>query len=112
MAPAAIAEKTTQQPSMEVPIAEKPSEPQPTSNQTTVLEQGVERRAKPNINAPSTNPTGGNTSAPRVTGQTEEQRTEARAQSTFVDAASRGKAIVIAEAANSEPAPIPEEEAE
>ena len=37
---------------------------------------------------------------------------EARAQSTFVDAASRGKAIVIVEAANSGPAPIPEEEAE
>ena len=35
-----------------------------------------------------------------------------RAQSTFVDAAARGKAIVIAEAANSGPAPIPEEEAE
>ena len=29
----------------------------------------------------------------------------------FVDAAARGKAIVIAEAANSGPAPIPEEEA-
>jgi len=79
MAPAAIAEKTTQQPSMEVPIAEKPSEPQPTSSQTTVPEQVVERRAEPNINAPSTNPVGGDTSAPRVMGQTEEQQTEARA---------------------------------
>ena len=36
---------------------------------------------------------------------------EARAQSTFIDAAARGKAIVIAEAANSGPAPILEEEA-
>ena len=36
---------------------------------------------------------------------------EARAQSTFIDAVARGKAIVIAEAANSRPAPIPEEEA-
>ena len=79
MAPAAIAEKTTQQPSTEVPIAEKTSEPQPTSRQTTVPEQGVERRAEPNINALSTNPVGGDTSAPRVMGQTEEQRTEARA---------------------------------
>ena len=35
-----------------------------------------------------------------------------RAQSTFVDVAARGKAIVIAEAANSGPAPIPEEEPE
>ena len=45
-------------------------------------------------------------------GQTEEQRMEARAQSMFVDAVARGKAIVIAEAANSRPAPIPKEEAE
>ena len=30
----------------------------------------------------------------------------------FVDATARGKAIVIAEAANSGPAPLPEEEAE
>ena len=37
---------------------------------------------------------------------------EARAQSTFVDAVAHGKAIVIAEAANSGPAPIPKEEAE
>ena len=55
---------------------------------------------------------GGDTSAPKVTGQTEEQRTEARAQSTLVDAVARGKAIVITKAANSGPAPIPEEEAE
>ena len=34
------------------------------------------------------------------------------AQSTFADATARGKAIVIAEAANSGPAPLPEEEAE
>ena len=37
---------------------------------------------------------------------------EVRAQSTFVNAVARGKAIVIAEAANSGPAPIPEEEPE
>ena len=72
MAPTAITEKTTQQPSTEVPIAEKPSEPQPTSSQITVPEQGVERRAEPNINALSPNPAGGDTSAPRVTGQTKE----------------------------------------
>ena len=35
-----------------------------------------------------------------------------RAQSTFVDAAARGKAMVIAEAANAGPAPRPEEEPE
>ena len=34
-----------------------------------------------------------------------------RAQSTFVNAAARGKAIVITEAANARPAPITEEEA-
>ena len=33
------------------------------------------------------------------------------AQSMFIDATARGKAIVIIEAANSGPAPIPEEEA-
>ena len=43
-------------------------------------------------------------------GQTKEQQTEARAQSTFVDAAARGKAIVIAEAAKARPAPRSEEE--
>ena len=112
MAPAAIAEKTVQQPSMEVPIAEKPSEPQPTSSQTTVPKKGVEGRAEPNTNAPSTNPARGDTSAPRVMGQTKEQRTKARAQSTLVDAVAHGKAIVIAEAANSRPALIPKEEAE
>ena len=48
---------------------------------------------------------------PRVTDQTEEQQPEV-AQSTFADATARGKAIVIAEAANSGPVPLPEEEAE
>ena len=112
MALPAILEKTAQQPAMEEPIVESVSEPQPTNSQTTVPDQGVERRAEPNINAPSTKPAGGDTSAPRVMGQTEEQRLEARAQSTLVNAAARGKAIVIAEAANSGPALIPEEEAE
>ena len=37
---------------------------------------------------------------------------EARAQSTFIDAVARGKAIVITEATNSRPAPLPKEEAE
>ena len=62
------------------------------------------------MSAPSTEPTEGNTSASRVTEQTEEQRPEVRAQSMFVDAAAHGKAIVIVEAANSGPAPIPEED--
>ena len=47
-----------------------------------------------------------------VTEQTEEQRPEVRAQSMFVDAAAHGKAIVIVEAANSGPAPLPNEEDE
>ena len=97
---------------MEEPIAESPPEPQQTSGQTTVPEQVVERRAEPSTSAPSTNPAEGDTSAPGVTGQTEEWRPKSRAQSTLVDAAARGKAIVITEATNSGPAPLPEEEAE
>ena len=42
--------------------------------------------------------------------QTEEQWLEVRAQSTFVDAVARGKAIVIAEAAKARPALRYEEE--
>ena len=79
MALAAIAEKTAQQPSMEVPIAEKPSEPQPTSSQIIVPEQGVEGRAEPSMSAPSAEPTEGNTSASRVMEQTKEQWPEVRA---------------------------------
>ena len=72
MAPAIVAEKTTQQPAMEENIAEGPLEPQTTSGQTTVSEQGVEVRAEPSTSAPSTNPAEGDTSAPRVTRQNEE----------------------------------------
>ena len=61
--------------------------------------------------APSTNLAKGDTSAPRVIDQTEEQQLEV-AQSTFADATARGKAIVIIETANSGPAPLPKEEAE
>ena len=91
-------------------MAESPPEPQQTSGQTTVPEQVVEGRAEPSIGAPSTNPAEGDTSAPRVIDQTEELQLEV-AQSTFADATTHGKAIVIAEAANSGPAPLPEEEA-
>ena len=106
-----LVEKTAQRPAMEENIAEGPPEPQTISGQTIVPEQGVEGRAEPSRNAPSTNPAEGDTSAPRVTDQTEEQQPKV-AQSTFVDATARGKAIVIAEAANSELAPLPEQEAE
>ena len=51
------------------------------------------------MSAPSAKPAEGNTSTSRVTEQTKEQRPEVRVQSMFVDAAARGKAIVIAEAA-------------
>ena len=112
MAPPAISEKTTQQPAIEETIAEGPPEPQTTSGQTTVPEQGVEGRAEPSTSAPSTEPAEGNTSASRVTEQTEEQRPKVRAQSTFVDATAHGKAIVITEAANARPAPRPKEEHE
>ena len=50
-------------------------------------------------------------SAPRITDQTEEQQPEV-AQSASTDAIAHGKAIVIAETANSGPAPLPEHEAE
>ena len=112
MAPPAIAEKTAQQPAMEEPIVESASEPQPTNSQTTVPEQGVEGRAEPSMDASSAKPAEGNTSASRVIDQTEEQQPEVGAQSTFVDATARGKAIVIAEAAKARPAPRSEEEPE
>ena len=111
MAPPAVMEKTTQQPAMEEHVAERPPEPQQTSGQTTVPEQLVEGRAEPSTSAPSTNPAEENTSAPRVSDQTDEQQPGV-AQSAFVDATARGKAIVIAETANSRPAPLPEREAE
>ena len=111
MAPPAMSEKTAQQPAMEEPIAESPPKPQQTSGQTTVPEQVVEGRAEPSTSVPSTNPTEGDTSTLGVTGQTDERWPESRAQSTLDDAGARGKAIVIAEAANSGPAPVLEEEA-
>ena len=92
---------------MEEPVAESPPEPQQTSGQTTVLEQVVEGGAKPSIGAPSTNPAEGDTSAPRGPDQAEEQQPEV-AQSTLADATARGKAIVVAETADSRPAPPPE----
>ena len=110
MAPPISAEQTAQRPTIEEPIAEDLSGPQQTNSQSTVPEQGVEGRAEPSTSAPSAKLAEGNTSASRVTEQTKEQRLEVRAQNTFVDAVARGKAIVIAEAANSRPAPIPEEE--
>ena len=64
------------------------------------------------MDALSAKPTEGNTSASRVIDQTEEQQPEVGAQSTFVNAAARGKAIVIAEAAKARPAPRSEEEPE
>ena len=71
----------------------------------------VEGRAEPSIGAPSTNPAEGDTSALRITDQTEEQQPEV-AQSASADATASGKAIVIAEAANSGPAPLAAHEAE
>ena len=93
-------------------MAEDLSRPQQTSVQITVPEQVVEGRAEPSTSALSTNLAEGNTLAPMVTEQTEEQRPEVIAQSMFVDATARGKAIVIAEATNSGLAPLPEEEVE
>ena len=72
----------------------------------------VEGPAEPSTGAPSAKLAEGNTSASRVIEQTEEQRPEVRAQTTFTDAAARGKAVVITDAADAGPAPRPEEEPE
>ena len=48
----------------------------------------------------------------RVTEQTEEQQSEMRALTTFIDAVARGKAMVITDAANTGPALGPKEEPE
>ena len=64
------------------------------------------------MSAPSTRPAEGNTSALRVIEHIEEQRPEVRAYPAFTDAEARGKALVIAEAADAGPAPTPEDEPE
>ena len=111
MAPPVSSKQTAQQPAIEEPIAEDPSGPQQTNSQTIVPEQEDEGRAEPSMSATSAEPAKGNTSASRVIEQTEEQRPKVRAHTMFVDAVAHGKAIVIAEAAYSRPAPIPKEEA-
>ena len=105
-------EQTAQQPATDEAIVEDPSGPQQGSSQITVPEQVVEGPTEPSTSALSARPTEGNTSASRVTEQTEEQQPEVRAQPTFTDAEVRGKALVIAEAADAGPAPRPEEEPE
>ena len=112
VAPPISTEQTTQQPTTEEAIVEDPSGPQQASSQTTVPEQMVEVPAEPGTSAPSAKPAEGNTSASMVTEQTEEQRPEVRAHTTFTDAAAHGKAVVIADAADAGPAPGPEEEPE
>ena len=112
MAPPSISEKTAQQPAIEEPIAEGPSGPQQTSSQTTVPEQGVKGRAKPSTSAPSAKPAEGNTSASMVMEQTEEQQPEVRAQTTFINATAHGKAVLITDAADANPAPRLVEEPE
>ena len=109
MAPPISSEQTTQQPATEEARVEDPSGPRQASSQTTVPEQVVEGPVEPGTSAPSAKPAEGNTSASRVTEQTKEQRPEVRAQTTFVDAAARGKAVVITDAADAGPAPRPEE---
>ena len=112
MAPPISTEQTTQQLTTEEAIVEDPSGPQQASSQTTVLEQVVEGPAEPGTSAPSAKPAEGNTSASRVTKQTEEQRPEVRVQPTFTDATARGKAMAITDATDAGPAPGPEEEPE
>ena len=104
MAPPVISEQTAQQPAIEDPIAEDLSGPQQSNGQATVPEQQVEGRAEPSTGAPSAKPAEGNTSVSRVTEQTQEQRPEVRAQTTFTNAAAHGKAVVITDAADAGPA--------
>ena len=110
VAPPISAEQTAQQPTTEEPIVEDPSGPQQGSSQTTVPEQVVEGPTEPSTSAPSARPAEGNTSVSRVMEQTEEQQPEVRAQPTFTDAETRGKALVIAEATDAGLAPRPKEE--
>jgi len=105
-------EQTTQQPATEEAIVEDLSGPQQGSSQTTVLEQVVEGPTELSTSALSTRPAEGNASMSRVMEQTEEQQPEVRAQPIFTDAETRGKALVIAEAADAGPAPTPEDEPE
>ena len=112
MAPSISSEHTAQQPATEEAIAEDPSGPQQGSSQTTVPEQVVEGPTEPSTSASSARPIEGNTSASMVTEQTEEQQPKVRAQPIFTDAETRGKALVIAEAADVGPVPRPEEEPE
>ena len=112
MAPPISTEQTTQEPATKEAIVEDPLEHQQASGQTTVPERMVEVSAEPGMSASSTKPAEGNTSASMVMEQTEEQRLEVRAQTTFTDAAAHGKAVVITDAVDAEPAPGPEEEPE
>ena len=91
VAPPISSEQTAQQPATEEAIVEDLSGPQQASSQTTVPEQVVEGPAEPGTSAPSAKPTEGNTSV-------------------YVDDAARGKAMVIAEAADIGLAPRPKED--
>ena len=112
VAPPIGTEQTAQQPTTEEPIVEDLLGPHQASSQTIVPKKVVEGPAELGKSALSAKPAEGNTSASRVIEQTEEQRPEVRAQTTFTDAVAHGKAMVITDAANAGPAPGPEEEPE
>ena len=111
MASPILAERAVQLPVVEEPEEEIPPEPQQTGDQTSVPEQLVEKIAEQSTSAPSTNPAKAGTLAPKETVQAEEQQ-PGLAQSTLADATARGKAMVVAETADSRPALPPEQEAE
>jgi hypothetical protein len=73
MASPAMLERIAQQPAVEEHVEENPPKPQQTSGQTIVPEHLVQKRAEPSTSAPSTNPTEGDTLAPRGPDQAEEQ---------------------------------------
>ena len=72
----------------------------------------VEEPTEPSTSTPSTRFTEGNASASREMEQAEKQQTEVGAQAILINAETHGKALVLAETADVEPAPNPEEEPE
>ena len=110
MASPVLAERAAQRPVVEEPEEEISLEPQQMGDQTSVPEQLVEKTTEQSTSALSTNPAEAGTLAQKEPVQAEEQQSRL-AQSMLADATARGKAIVVAETADSRPAPPPEQEA-
>ena len=92
---------------MEEPVEESPPEPQQASGPMIVPEQLVEKTAEQSTSSPSTNPVEAGTLAPSQPTRAGEQQPEL-AQRAPADTTAREKAMVVAETADSGPAPPPE----